>query len=410
MPIVAPEETCYTFSMEKKGALGALREKRCNMRHVLTSEAVTRGHPDKLCDQVADGVLDALLTEDPEARAACETAVWENHLLLFGEISARQEPDYEAVAREVLRDIGYDRPGLGLDADHCDIQIRFHPQSPDIAQGVSHRSAEDTGAGDQGIMTGYACRETPELMPLPVTLAGTLVKRLDHMRRSGGMPWLLPDGKAQVSVAYEDGRPARITTVVLSAQHTPNVRTDALREVLRREVILPVLPPALPDEEPLLYINPTGRFVIGGPAGDAGLTGRKAVSDAYGGAAHHGGGSLAGKDPTKMDRTGAYLARYLAKNVVAAGLADRCEVQLAYAIGLADPVSVSVNTFGTGMIRDETLAIWLEDHVDMRPGVVIRRFGLTRPIYRGLAAYGPFGENGRGMPWERTDLRFPAQF
>lgn len=269
MPIVAPEETCYTFSMEKKGALGALREKRCNMRHVLTSEAVTRGHPDKLCDQVADGVLDALLTEDPEARAACEAAVWENHLLLFGEISARQEPDYEAVAREVLRDIGYDRPGLGLDADHCDIQIRFHPQSPDIVQGVSHRSAEDTGAGDQGIMTGYACRETPELMPLPVTLAGALVKRLDHMRRSGGMPWLLPDGKAQVSVAYEDGRPARITTVVLSAQHTPNVRTDALREVLRREVILPVLPPALTDEEPLLYINPTGRFVIGGPAGDA---------------------------------------------------------------------------------------------------------------------------------------------
>lgn len=207
------------------------------MRHVLTSEAVTRGHPDKLCDQVADGVLDALLTEDPEARAACEAAVWENHLLLFGEISARQEPDYEAVAREVLRDIGYDRPGLGLDADHCDIQIHFHPQSPDIAQGVSHRSAEDTGAGDQGIMTGYACRETPELMPLPVTLAGALVKRLEHMRRSGGMPWLLPDGKAQVSVAYEDGRPARITTVVLSAQHTPNVRTDALREALRREVI-----------------------------------------------------------------------------------------------------------------------------------------------------------------------------
>ena len=258
MPIVAPEETCYTFSMEKKGALDALREKRCNMRHVLTSEAVTRGHPDKLCDQVADGVLDALLTEDPEARVACEAAVWENHLLLFGEISARQEPDYEVVAREVLRDIGYDRPGLGLNADHCDIQVLFHPQSPDIAQGVSHRSAEDTGAGDQGIMTGYACRETPELMPLPVTLAGALVKRLDHMRRSGGMPWLLPDGKAQVSVAYEDGRPARITTVVLSTQHTPNVRTDALRKVLRREVILPVLPPALLDEEPLLYINPTG--------------------------------------------------------------------------------------------------------------------------------------------------------
>mgnify|MGYP000143775063 CR=1 FL=1 len=379
-------------------------------RRLFTSESVTEGHPDKICDQISDAVLDAILEQDPNGRVACETCASTGLIHIMGEITTHCYVDIPKIARQVVRDIGYDRPGLGLDADHCDIQVRFHPQSPDIAQGVSHRSAEDTGAGDQGIMTGYACRETPELMPLPVTLAGALVKRLDHMRRSGGMPWLLPDGKAQVSVAYEDGRPARITTVVLSAQHTPNVRTDALREALRREVILPVLPPALTGEEPLLYINPTGRFVIGGPAGDAGLTGRKAVSDAYGGAAHHGGGSLAGKDPTKMDRTGAYLVRYLAKNVVAAGLADRCEVQLAYAIGLADPVSVSVNTFGTGMIRDETLAIWLEDHVDMRPGVVIRRFGLTRPIYRRLAAYGPFGENGRGMPWERTDLRFPAQF
>ena len=373
------------------------------MRHVLTSEAVTRGHSDKLCDQVADGVLDALLTEDPEARAACEAAVWENHLLLFGEISARQEPDYEVVAREVLRDIGYDRPGLGLDADHCDIQVHFHPQSPDIAQGVSHRSAEDTGAGDQGIMTGYACRETPELMPLPVTLAGALVKRLDHIRRSGGMPWLLPDGKAQVSVAYEDGRPARITTVVLSAQHTPNVRTDALREVLRREVILPVLPPALLDEEPLLYINPTGRFVIGGPAGDSGLTGRKIIVDTYGGYARHGGGAFSGKDPTKVDRSAAYAARWAAKNVVAAGLAKKCEIELAYAIGVAKPVSVLVDTFGTGKYADEEIAKAVNAVFDLRPAKIIEELDLRRPIYKKLAAYGHIGREDLGVSWEKTD-------
>ena len=380
------------------------------MEHILTAEAVTRGHPDKVCDQIADAVLDAVLAEDPEARAACEAAAWENSVCLFGELTACQEPDYEAVIREVLRDIGYDRPELGLDAASCDIQVHLHPQSPDIARGVSHRAAEDTGAGDQGIMVGYACRETPERMPLPITLANRLAKRLEAVRQEGSLPWLRPDGKTQVSVAYRDGVPAELTTVVLSAQHDPDIAVDDLREALRQEVILPVLPPELFHESTLLYINPTGRFVTGGPAADSGLTGRKTLADTYGSDARCGGGSLSGKDPTKVDRTGAYLARYLAKNIVEAELADRCEVQLAYAIGLADPVSVTVDTFGTGTVRDEVLAKWLEENVDMRPGVVSRRFGLTRPIYRSLACYGCFGENARGMPWERTDLKFPRHF
>lgn len=380
------------------------------MEHILTSEAVTRGHPDKVCDQIADALLDAVLAEDPEARAACEAAVWENRVWLFGELTAQQGPDYEAVVREVLRDIGYDRPELGLDAETCDIQVHFHPQSPDIARGVSHRAAEDTGAGDQGIMAGYACRETAERMPLPITLANRLAKRLEAVRQEGILPWLRPDGKAQVSVAYRDGVPVGITTVVLSAQHDPDITVDDLREALRQEVVLPVLPAELVREDTLLYINPTGRFVTGGPAADSGLTGRKPLADTYGSAARYGGGSLSGKDPTKADRTGAYLARYLAKNIVEAGLADRCEVQLAYAIGLADPVSVTVDTFGTGTVRDQVLAKWLGENVDMRPGVVSRRFGLTRPIYRPLACYGCVGENARGMPWERTDLKFPRHF
>ncbi len=380
------------------------------MEHILTSEAVTRGHPDKICDQIADAVLDAALEEDPAARTACEAAVWENGLCLFGEVSARKEPDYEAVAREVSREIGYDRPELGFDAEHCRIQVHIHPQSPDIARGVSHREEEDTGAGDQGMMCGYACRETADLMPLPITLANRLVRRLEALRREGTLPWLRPDGKAQVSAVYRDGVPVRITTVVLSAQHDPEISVDELRDALRQEVILPSLPGELTDDDTLLYINPTGRFVLGGPAADSGLTGRKLMADTYGSAARHGGGAFSGKDPTKVDRTGAYLARYLAKNIVASGLADRCEVQLAYAIGLADPVSVAVDTFGTGRVRDEVLAGWLEENVDMRPGVVIRRFGLTRPIYQPLACYGHFGQNARGMPWERTDLKFPAQF
>ena len=373
------------------------------MEHILTSEAVTRGHPDKVCDQIADALLDAVLAEDPEARAACEAAVWENRVWLFGELTAQQGPDYEAVVREVLRDIGYDRPELGLDAETCDIQVHFHPQSPDIARGVSHRAAEDTGAGDQGIMAGYACRETAERMPLPITLANRLAKRLEAVRQEGILPWLRPDGKAQVSVAYRDGVPVGITTVVLSAQHDPDITVDDLREALRQEVVLPVLPAELVREDTLLYITPTGRFVTGGPAADSGLTGRKPLADTYGSAARYGGGSLSGKDPTKADRTGAYLARYLAKNIVEAGLADRCEVQLAYAIGVAKPMSVRIDTFGTAKVAEGKIAEAVNNVFDLRPAAIIRDLDLRRPIYKQTAAYGHFGREDLDLSWEKTD-------
>ena len=374
------------------------------MKTILTSESVTCGHPDKVCDQISDAILDAILAQDPEAHVACEVTAWTDNVNIMGEVTAAAHPDYEAIARRVIRDIGYDKPGVGFDANSCRVSVNLHTQSPDIAQGVDHKAQEDTGAGDQGMMFGYACRETEDLMPLPITLAEALAKRLETVRRNGTLPWLLPDGKSQVSVEYEDGKPLRISTVVISAQHSAAVPTEALREAIRREVIDPVLPEALVDEETAYFINPTGRFVIGGPAGDSGLTGRKIIADTYGGAARHGGGAFSGKDPTKVDRTGAYMARYLAKNIVAAGLADRCEVQLAYAIGLADPVSVMVDTFGTGSVADEALAAWVTEHVDMRPGVMIRRFGLRSPIYHTVSCYGHFGENARSLPWEQTDL------
>ena len=374
------------------------------MKTILTSESVTRGHPDKVCDQISDAILDAILAQDPEAHVACEVTAWTDNVNIMGEVTAAAHPDYEAIARRVIRDIGYDKPGVGFDANSCRVSVNLHTQSPDIAQGVDHKAQEDTGAGDQGMMFGYACRETEDLMPLPITLAVRLAKRLEQVRRDGTLPWLLPDGKSQVSVEYEDGKPVRIATVVISAQHSASVPTETLREAIRREVIDPVLPEALVDGETAYFINPTGRFVIGGPAGDSGLTGRKIIADTSGGAARHGGGAFSGKDPTKVDRTGAYMARYLAKNIVAAGLADRCEVQLAYAIGLADPVSVMVDTFGTGKVSDERLAAWVTEHVDMRPGVMIRRFGLRSPIYHTVSCYGHFGENARSLPWEQTDL------
>ena len=374
------------------------------MKTILTSESVTRGHPDKVCDQISDAILDAILAQDPEAHVACEVTAWTDNVNIMGEVTAAAHPDYEAIARRVIRDIGYDKPGVGFDANSCRVSVNLQTQSPDIAQGVDHKAQEDTGAGDQGMMFGYACRETEDLMPLPITLAVRLAKRLEQVRRDGTLPWLLPDGKSQVSVEYEDGKPVRIATVVISAQHSASVPTETLREAIRREVIDPALPEELVDEETAYFINPTGRFVIGGPAGDSGLTGRKIIADTYGGAARHGGGAFSGKDPTKVDRTGAYMARYLAKNIVAAGLADRCEVQLAYAIGLADPVSVMVDTFGTGKVSDEALAAWVTEHVDMRPGVMIRRFGLRSPIYHTVSCYGHFGENARSLPWEQTDL------
>ena len=374
------------------------------MKTILTSESVTCGHPDKVCDQISDAILDAILAQDPEAHVACEVTAWTDNVNIMGEVTAAAHPDYEAIARRVIRDIGYDKPGVGFDANSCRVSVNLHTQSPDIAQGVDHKSQEDTGAGDQGMMFGYACRETEDLMPLPITLAVRLAKRLEQVRREGVLPWLLPDGKSQVSVEYEDGKPVRIATVVISAQHSASVPTETLREAVRREVIDPVLPEELVDNGTAYFINPTGRFVIGGPAGDSGLTGRKIIADTYGGAARHGGGAFSGKDPTKVDRTGAYMARYLAKNIVAAGLADRCEVQLAYAIGLADPVSVMVDTFGTGKVSDEALAAWVTEHVDMRPGVMIRRFGLRSPIYHTVSCYGHFGENARSLPWEQKDL------
>jgi S-adenosylmethionine synthetase len=365
---------------------------------------VTSGHPDKVCDQIADAILDAILAKDPFARVACEVTVCTDKIHIMGEVSSQFTPDYESVAREVVGRIGYVRPYTGFDASTCRVELDIHGQSPDIARGVLRRTEEDSGAGDQGMMFGYACRETESLMPLPITLANALTRRLEYVRRAGIVPCLLPDGKAQVTVEYDNGVPARISTVIVSAQHEEAVDMDTLRETIIKRVVRSALPASMLSDNTLFYVNPTGRFVIGGPAGDSGLTGRKIIADTYGGCARHGGGSFSGKDPTKVDRTGAYMARYIAKNVVAAGLASRCEVELAYAIGLADPVSVALDTFGTGEVPDELLARWVRDNVDMRPAMIIRRFDLRRPIYRQLSCYGHFGDNAKNMPWERTDL------
>ena len=374
------------------------------MSSCFTSESVTCGHPDKVCDQIADAILDAVLAGDPYARVACEVTVCTDKIHIMGEISAEYTPDYEAIAREVVRRVGYTRPYTGFDADGCQVALDIHEQSPDIARGVLRRAEEDAGAGDQGMMFGYACRETESLMPLPITLANSLTRRLEYARRAGLVPYLLPDGKAQVTVEYRNGAPERISTVIVSAQHEQAVDTDSLREQIIQQVIRPALPASLLPDATLYYINPTGRFVIGGPAADSGLTGRKIIADTYGGYSRHGGGSFSGKDPSKVDRTGAYMARYIAKNMVAAGLASQCEVELAYAIGLADPVSVEIDTFGTGRVPDEALARWVRENVDMRPAMIIRRFDLRRPIYGQLSCYGHFGGNAKNMRWERTDL------
>lgn len=381
------------------------------MPAVFTSESVTGGHPDKLCDRTADAILDAILKEDPASRVACEVTATKNKMNIMGEITSSARVDYEAEARRVIRETGYTQTGRGFDAETAEINISLNTQSPDIAMGVNNVDELETGAGDQGMMFGYACRETESLMPLPIELSHRLVKRLEEVRRKSILSYLLPDGKSQVTVEYRNDKPYHINAVVLSAQHTEAVSTEQLREDVMNNVLLPVLPAEMIGEWTKFYINPTGRFVVGGPAGDTGLTGRKIIVDTYGGYARHGGGAFSGKDPTKVDRTGAYMARYLAKNIVAAGYMDRCEVQISYAIGVARPMSLRIEDFGTAHIPDVgALKDAIMEQIDLRPMAIIRRFSLRTPIYEHLATYGHFGENAIGMPWEKTDweLSFKA--
>lgn len=379
---------------------------------LFTSESVTEGHPDKICDQISDAILDEIMKHDPMGRVACETSVTTGLVLVSGEITTNHYVDVQKVVRETVREIGYDRAKYGFDCDTCGVLVAIDEQSSDIAMGVNNSlekketgsSEVDLGAGDQGLMFGYACNETEELMPLPISLAHKLALRLAEVRKNGTLAYLRPDGKTQVTVEYHDNTPVRVDTIVISSQHSPIVEHDQIEKDLIEKVVLPVVPAELIDEKTRFLINPTGRFVVGGPQGDAGLTGRKIIVDTYGGYARHGGGAFSGKDCTKVDRSAAYAARYVAKNVVAAGLADKCEVQLAYAIGVAQPVSIFVDTFGTAKIAEEQIEELVKKHFDLRPAKIIETLQLRRPIYKQTAAYGHFGRTDLDLPWEATDL------
>ena len=382
-------------------------------RRIFTSESVTEGHPDKICDQISDGILDEIMKQDPYGRVACECCCTTNFLLIMGEITTTAKVDYEKVARDIIREIGYTDESIGFDADTCEIEIRIHEQSPDIAMGVDKAlevkeglepEEDSNGAGDQGMMFGYATNETDELMPFPIYLSHKITRELARLRKSGEMPYLRPDGKAQVSVEYDEaGKPARIEAVVCSTQHGPEVTQEQLRKDIREKLFNRILPQDKINEKTKFYINPTGQFIVGGPNGDSGLTGRKIIVDTYGGMAGHGGGAFSGKDCTKVDRSATYAARYVAKNIVAAGLAEKCEIQLSYAIGVAEPTSIMVETYGTGRVSNEELIRIIRNNFDLRPTGIIRMLNLRQPIYRQVASYGHFGRNDLDLPWEQID-------